>query len=229
MEVIRTLLVDDHPLFAEALAARLGREPDLEVLPFAHDRGRARMLLSTLSPAVVLLDLVLGAESGLALLDEIEERHPDTRVIVLTGVSAADQLVDAVRRGARAWLSKTVDGHQLLRVIRGVFHGECWIPPELLGHVLRQLIAAQPVAESHSLATLTPREHDVLQGAVDGLSKSEIARRLFLSPHTVRTHTQNMLTKLSAHSTLEAVSLARRYGMRPTRAGRASASVGPAH
>jgi DNA-binding NarL/FixJ family response regulator len=84
--------------------------------------------------------------------------------------------------------------------------------------VLRQLIEAQPVGGPLPLAVLTPREHDVLQGAVDGLSKSEIARRLFLSPNTVRTHTQNMLAKLSAHSTLEAVSLARRYGMRPTRA-----------
>lgn len=216
MDVIRTLIVDDHALFAEALAVRLGREPDLEVLPVAVDLARARALLSTRAPAVVLLDLVLGAESGLNLLDEIAAIWPDVRVVVLTGVSAVDQVVEAVRRGAHAWLPKTVDAHQLVRVIRGVCRGECWIPPELLGYVLRQLTAVQSDAGPDPLALLTARERDVLQCAVDGLSGPDIARRLFLSPNTVRTHTQNALSKLAVHSTLEAVSLARRYGMRPT-------------
>jgi DNA-binding NarL/FixJ family response regulator len=216
MEVIRTLLVDDHPLFVETLAARLDREADLEVLPVAKDGRRARTLLRTLSPAVVVLDMILGAESGLSLLDEIEASHPESRVVVLTGVSAVDQVVEAVRRGARAWLPKTVDGDHLVRVIRGVVRGESWIPPELLGYVLRQLTAVQPAGQPDPLAVLTARERDVLQCAVDGLSKPDIARQLFLSPNTVRTHTQNVLGKLSAHSMLEAVSLARRHGMRPT-------------
>src|SRR5205809_564585 len=131
MDVIRTLLVDDHLLFAETLAARLGREPDLEILPVAEDETRARTLLRALDPSVVLLDLVLGAASGLVLLDEIGAEHPDCRVVVLTGVSAADQVVEAVRRGARAWLPKAVDGDHVVRVIRGVFRGESWIPPDL--------------------------------------------------------------------------------------------------
>jgi len=216
MDVIRTLLVDDHLLFAETLAARLSREPDLEILPVAEDQTRARTLLRALAPSVVLLDLVLGTASGLALLDEIEADHPDCRVVVLTGVSATDQVVEAVRRGARAWLPKAVDGDHVVRVIRGVFRGESWIPPDLLGHVLRELTAAPPAGPPDPLAALTARERDVLQCAVNGLSRPAIARQLFLSPHTVRTHTQNVLGKLAAHSMLEAVSLARRYGMRPT-------------
>jgi two-component system NarL family response regulator len=217
MNVIRTLLVDDHRLFVESLAARLAREPDLEVLPATGDPEQALRLVRTLSPAVLVLDLLLGSANGMSVLDEVRVAHPDCRVIVLTGVSSGDQVVEAVRRGARAWLPKTVDSAHLVRVIRGVYRGESWIPPELLGYVLQQLISGPPAARRHDpLTVLTARERDVLQCAVDGLSKPDIARRLFLSPNTVRTHTQNMLAKLAAHSMLEAVTLARRHGMRPS-------------
>jgi DNA-binding NarL/FixJ family response regulator len=197
---------------------RLGREPDLHVLPVATDAQAARALLRAWVPSVVLLDLILGPTSGLGLLDEIEAGYPGCGVIVLTGVSGTDKVVEAVRRGARAWLPKTVDVDHLVRVIRGVSRGEYWIPPDVLGQVLRQLIIGRPPDRADSLTVLTvltARERDVLQCAVDGLSRSAIARRLFLSPHTVRTHTQNVLLKLSAHSMVEAVSLARRHGMRP--------------
>jgi DNA-binding NarL/FixJ family response regulator len=135
---------------------------------------------------------------------------------VLTGVSARDQIVEAVRRGVCGWLPKTVDGGHLADVIRRISRGQYWIPPEMLGYVLRQLVSAQPVGPTNALAVLTPRERDVLQCAVDGLSKLEIARRLFVSPNTVRTHTHNLLGKLTVHTMPEAVSLARRCGMRPT-------------
>jgi DNA-binding NarL/FixJ family response regulator len=216
MKAIRTLLVDDQRLFAETLAARLNREPDLEVLAVAHDRKQAVALFHSLSPAVVLLDLILGSANGLTVLDEVRASDPECPVVVLTGVSDGDQVVDAVRRGARAWLPKTVGADQLVQVIRGVVRGESWIPPDLLAYVLRQLTAGQPVAGPDPVAALTARERDVLQCAVDGLSRPEIARRLYLSPNTVRTHTHNLLSKLPAHSMLEAVSLARRHGMRPT-------------
>jgi DNA-binding NarL/FixJ family response regulator len=217
MRAIRILLVDDHSLFVETLAVRLRRESDLEVLPSAGNVSHALALLRALSPDVVLLDLLLGAETGLSVLDEIESSHPGARVVVLTGVSSADQVVDAVRRGARAWLPKTVDANHLVRVIHGVFNGESWIPPEFLGYVLRQFITGRSELTNKldPLSVLTARERDVLQCAVDGLSRTEIARRLYLSPNTVRTHTQNMLAKLATHSMLETVSLARRYGMRP--------------
>jgi DNA-binding NarL/FixJ family response regulator len=216
MSAIRTLLVDGHPLFVESLAARLAREPDLDVLPVAGNAQQALASLRSLSPAVMVLDPMLERTDGLALLDQVRERHPHCRVVVLTGVLSADHAVEAVRRGARAWLPKTVDGAHLVRAIRGVSRGESWLPPDVLGHVLQQLLADQPVRRTSPLGVLTARERDVLQCAVDGLSKPDIARRLFLSPHTVRTHTQNMLGKLSAHSMLEAASLARQSGMRPS-------------
>jgi DNA-binding NarL/FixJ family response regulator len=216
MDVIQTLLVDDHALFAETLAARLGREPDIDVLPLAADLSQARNLIRAYQPAVVVLDLMLGTENGLNLLDELATDHRAARVLVLTGVSARDQLLEAVRRGVCGWLPKTVDGDHLTHVIRRVARGEYWIPPEMLGYVLRQLVTAEPVGPTDALAVLTPREREVLQCALDGRSKLEIARRLFVSPNTVRTHTHNLLGKLAVHTMPQAVALARRCGMRPS-------------
>lgn len=165
---------------------------------------------------MIVLDPEPRTDDGLACVDEARAHHPGCQVAVLTAASDPELVVDAVRRGARAWLPKTVDTAHLLRVLRGVARGESWIPPDLLGHVLGRLTAQPAPAEPDPMATLTARERDVLQCAVDGLSKLEIARRLFLSPNTVRTHTHNMLGKLPAHSMLEAVYFARRHGMRPS-------------
>src|SRR4051794_1337855 len=104
VRIFRVLLVDDHALFVEALAARLSREPDLEVLPVAHDERSAYAMLSTSAPAVVVLDVALGADSGLEVLDRVTAQHPGVRVVMLTGSTSPELVVEAVRRGASAWL-----------------------------------------------------------------------------------------------------------------------------
>lgn len=213
MEPLPVLLVDDHPVFAEALAARLASEPDLTVVPVAHTLGQALAELARSRPAVIVLDFALGEQSGLALLEQVRAEHRQTRAIILSAVDSVDAVVEAVRRGARAWLPKSVDVAYLVRVVRGVARGEAWIPPTLLGPVLTRLAGPDP-ARPDPLAALTPRERDVLQCMVDGLSREAIARRLYLSVNTVRTHVQNLLAKLDCHSVLQAVALAQRCGMR---------------
>ncbi|MBX6748596.1 MAG: response regulator transcription factor [Micromonosporaceae bacterium] len=213
MERVRTLLVDDHPVFAQALAVRLSGEPGITVVPVAHTVDQAVAELARSRPEVALVDLVLGRQSGLTVVEHIRTNHPETKVIMLTGVNDLDTVVEAVRRGARAWLPKSADVAHMIRVIRGVLCGEAWIPPLLLQGVLTRLAAPEPV---DPLGALTAREREVLQCVVDGLPRQEIARRLYLSPNTVRTHVQKVLTKLDSHSILEAVALARRAGMRPS-------------
>ncbi|MFC5744156.1 response regulator transcription factor [Actinomadura rugatobispora] len=214
---IRVLIVDDHTLFAEALAARLGREPDLVILPIAADVRRALALAATERPQVVVLDMTLGAESGLDVLDRVRERHPGMRVVILSAMAEVDAMVRAVRHGAIAWLSKTESADLVARVIRGAAHRGGWLPPDVAGEVLRRLLAdgAEPNGGARLLAELTPREREVLQCMVDGLNRAEIAERLGLSANTVRTHTQNLLAKLDMHSALEAITLAMRAGMKP--------------
>ena len=215
MQPTRVLIVDDHALFAEALAARLGREPDLVILPIAADVRRALALTATERPRVLVLDLTLGAESGLDVLDRVRERHPDVRVVVLTAMDDLDTMVRAVRRGAVGWLEKTESAELVARVVRSAARQGGWIPPDVLGDVLRALVRDGGDAGGDLLAGLTPREREVLQCMVDGLGRTEIAGRLGLSANTVRTHTQNLLAKLGLHSALEAITLAMRAGMRP--------------
>ncbi|WP_433328489.1 response regulator [Spirillospora sp. CA-294931] len=217
MQPTRVLIVDDHALFAEALAARLSREPDLVILPVAADGRRALALTTTERPHVVVLDMTLGAENGLDVLDRLRERHPDVRVVVLTAMSEIDAIVQAIRRGAVGWLSKTERADLVVQVIRSAARRGGWIPPDVLGEVLRRLYAGgpEPSGGARVLGELTPREREVLQCMVDGLNRVEIAERLGLSANTVRTHTQNLLAKLDMHSALEAITLAMRAGMRP--------------
>lgn len=215
MRPIRVLIVDDQALFAEALAARLAAEPDFDVLPVAHDIRRATALVATESPQVVVLDLVLGEESGLDALDVLRRGYPGVRVVVLSGVTDIDPMVTALRRGAVAWLPKTESADLVSAVIRDAAGRGGWIPPAVLGEVLRRLLAAGG-PDADDLAELTPREREVLRCMVDGLTRPEIAARLGLSANTVRTHTQNLLSKLDAHSALEAITVAMRAGMRPS-------------
>jgi DNA-binding NarL/FixJ family response regulator len=217
---ISVLIVDDHELFAEAVRSLLAREPDLGPVWIARTVPEARTLLGRYQPAVVVLDLLLGDGSGLQVADYVREHSAGSRMLMLTGFTSPDPAVAALQRGVLGWLPKTVDSDRLVTAIRGVARGEAWLPPDLLGNVLPRLVAQAGTAPPDQLAALTPREGEVLQCMVDGLSRGEIASRLYLSDNTVRTHTQNLLAKLGVHSTLESVALAMRLGMVPRSAWR---------
>jgi DNA-binding NarL/FixJ family response regulator len=209
---ISVLVVDDHTLFADALQTRLAREPGLGPVSVAYGAREAQVHVAARRPAVVVLDVLLGDDSGLDLILPICELSPDSRVVMLTGVQSVDAVCTALSRGARAWLPKTVDTDHLVRVVRGVYRGEAWVAPELLGRVLTALTERAVEPERDPLAGLTRREREVLQCLADGLDRAEIARRLRISANTVRTHIQNLIVKLDVHSTLECVALALRYG-----------------
>jgi DNA-binding NarL/FixJ family response regulator len=211
---ISVLVVDDHALFADALQARLLREADLRPVSVAYTMDAACAQLAGRIPDVAVLDVALDAASGIDLAAHLHRVAPGVRVIMLTASTSAESVLRALRRGARAWLPKTVDTDHLVRVIRGVVHGEAWLSPELLGQVLSRLLAPGDAPRIHALDGLTGREREVLQCMVDGLSRIEIAGRLGISLNTVRTHTQNLLAKLGAHSTVESVAMALRHGLR---------------
>jgi DNA-binding NarL/FixJ family response regulator len=136
---------------------------------------------------------------------------------VLAERDDARRAARALQAGASGWVAKDCSLSRLLTVIRGVLRDETHLPPALLTGVLRELTAARKHrTESERLVeSLTPREREVLRCMVAGLGRKAVAERLFLSPHTVRTHMQNVLGKLGVHSTLAAVALARRAGVGP--------------
>jgi DNA-binding NarL/FixJ family response regulator len=136
---------------------------------------------------------------------------------MLSAASDAGRISAAVRAGAASWVGKDESIDHLLCVIRGVVRGETWLPPAELGAVLRLLIKDQDERRccDDLLATLTPREWDVLTQLVEGAGRKEVAERLQLSANTVRTYLHSLMVKFGVHSTLEVVALARPWLQAP--------------
>jgi DNA-binding NarL/FixJ family response regulator len=214
---ISVLAVDDHPVFVDALQARLSAEPDIGPVSVAYSAGEALARVARSPVDVAVLDFRLGDTTGVVLAERLRRAQPRTRTVMLSAVDSVESVVDALAAGARAWLPKTVDTAHLVRVIRGVHAGEVWIAPPLLGKVIPVLLDRALAPPPDPLAELTAREREVLDCMVEGLSRTEIAARLHMSSNTVRTHTQNLMGKLGAHSSLEAVTIALRTARYSTR------------
>ncbi|MFH8259432.1 LuxR C-terminal-related transcriptional regulator [Streptomyces roseolus] len=232
---IRVLVVDDHRVFAESLAAALAAEPDVDVAAAGTGPAAMRCLDRGVAEGrrfdVLLVDADLGvpaaavpppregepAADGISLVAGVRKAQPAVRAVVLAEKDDARRAALALQAGASGWVAKDSSLQRLLAVVRGVLRDETHLPPALLTGVLRELTAARRHrTESERLVeSLTPREREVLRCMVAGLGRKAVAERLFLSPHTVRTHMQNVLGKLGVHSTLAAVALARRAGVGP--------------
>ncbi|MGZ2358378.1 response regulator transcription factor [Streptomyces sp. 372A] len=242
---IRVLVVDDHRIFAESLAAALAAEPDVEVAAAGSGPAALRCLERAAAEGrgydVLLADAELGALAapartgpfpvpaprsgpgrsgpvdGIALVGAVRLARPSVRTVVLAEKDDPARAALALQAGACGWVAKDSSLQRLLAVIRGVLRDETHLPAALLTGVLRELLTDRKHrTESEKLVeSLTPREREVLRCMVAGLGRKAVAERLFLSPHTVRTHMQNVLGKLGVHSTLAAVALARRAGVGP--------------
>ncbi|SDC99485.1 response regulator transcription factor [Streptomyces prasinopilosus] len=240
MQRIRVLVVDDHRIFAESLAAALAAEPDVEVSAAGSGPAALRCLERGAAEGrrfdVLLVDADLGGAApsgpsavparagdgdgvvdGMSLVAGVRSVHPRVRIVVLAEKDDPHRAALALQAGAGGWVAKDCSLSRLLTVVRGVLRDETHLPPALLTGVLRELTAARRHrTESERLVeSLTPREREVLRCMVAGLGRKAVAERLYLSPHTVRTHMQNVLGKLGVHSTLAAVALARRAGVGP--------------
>uniref|UniRef100_A0AAU3GZT1 Response regulator transcription factor n=1 Tax=Streptomyces sp. NBC_01401 TaxID=2903854 RepID=A0AAU3GZT1_9ACTN len=246
---IRVLVVDDHRIFAESLAAALAAEPDVDVSAAGSGPAALRCLERGAAEGrrydVMLVDAELGVDAtgsargipaprgvpggapgggaaggqvdGISLVAGVRAGQPRIRTVVLAEKDDPRRAATALQAGASGWVAKDCSLQRLLAVIRGVLRDETHLPAALLTGVLRELTAARKHrTESEQLVeSLTPREREVLRCMVAGLGRKAVAERLFLSPHTVRTHMQNVLGKLGVHSTLAAVALARRAGVGP--------------
>jgi DNA-binding NarL/FixJ family response regulator len=212
VKVLRVLIVDDHRVFAEAIASRLQVEADLSVVGQANTAAQALDAVETLDPDVVLMDVELGGDDGIDLASRLRAADPELAIIVVSFLTDPVRVGEAVRAGAAGWVTKDAPTEQLLGAIRGVADGESWIPPRLLTGVLRDLLTTRRLVDEDEerLGRLTPRERSVLDMMADGLDRSAIAERMFLSTNTVRTHVQNIFAKLHVRSSLEAVALALR-------------------
>ena len=163
-----------------------------------------------LRPDVVLMDLVMPGGGGVAAIRRLRERVPDTRVVVLTSFASDDQVIPAVQAGAAGYLLKDVDPPGLEAAVRLVHEGEALLDPQVAGRVMAEV--AHPPA-SADLASLTPREREVLALLGRGMSNRELADTLVVSEKTVKTHVSSILMKLGVHDRTQAALLAVREGL----------------
>ncbi|MGH7540618.1 MAG: LuxR C-terminal-related transcriptional regulator [Gemmatimonadota bacterium] len=216
MTSARVLVVGDHPVFAEALAVLLETHEDIEVVGTAGRVGEAIERARELKPDIAVVDVLLGNASALGLTARLTEELR-TRVVVVSCGDDPETAASAIRAGASAFVPKGSSSQELLEALRGALRGHTWIAPNLLTGVLQELTgdAPPPQPEERRVASLSPRERDVLGYLVAGMTRAQIAEELRLSVNTVRSHAQRMLTKLNVHSTLEAAALGRRAGVTP--------------
>lgn len=207
----RVLVVDDHRTFADLVSHALADEPDMECVATAHDSAEARSQVARHRPRIVLMDVDLGNEDGLDLTADLIADDPDLLVVVLTAHGSAPVMRRVAAAGACALLSKDGSLPELLSGLRNARAGELFVAPGLL----RRVVAEQVAAERHRgpRPVLSPRETDVLQLLAAGRTVTEIASELDVSLHTCRGYVKTLLSKLGAHSQLEAVVIAGMHGL----------------
>ncbi len=206
---VRVAIVDDHHMFAESLSHVLALDPDLEVVGVARDSADALDLIERTSPDVALVDYRLPGRDGVALTSDIKDRQPDVHVVMLTGLRDERVLVAAIEAGVSGFLTKDLAVEDVVGAVRAAAAGEALVEPDLLARLLPRLARADdPMA-----VELTTRERELLLRVAQGGTNNAIAHELHLSVNTIRNYVQALLTKLDAHSKLEAVAIATRAGL----------------
>jgi DNA-binding NarL/FixJ family response regulator len=209
------LIVDDHPLTRNALGALL-RGSGFEVVGEAEDGEQAIGLARELQPELVLLDLSMPGLDGLHALPRLREVAASTEVVVLTASGTEDNLLSAIRAGAAGYLLKSEPPDRIVEFLRGVARGEAALSGEVARRLLEQVREGGQrggAVPEEIAGALSARELEVLLLLDEHLGTEAIARRLFISEHTVRSHVKSLLHKLNVSSrreALETLALARR-------------------
>jgi DNA-binding NarL/FixJ family response regulator len=202
VDVIRILVVDDHPVLREGLAAMIESQPDMTLIAEAANGRDAIDSFEAYLPDVTIMDLRLPDMNGIEAITSIRQSHPEARVIVLTTYLGDVQAGRALIAGAHAFLLKATLRTDLLDTIRAVHKGQRRVPPEV----------ASEMAEYAADDSLTPREVEVLEQVASGNSNKMVADRLNISEDTVKAHMRSVLSKLGANDRTHAVTIALRRG-----------------
>jgi len=203
MEPIRILVVDDHNVVRQGIVALIKTVDDMSVIAEASNGKQAVELFRTHKPDVTIMDLRLPIMSGVDAITEIRRESPNARVIVLTTFDGDEDIYRALQAGARGYLLKDMFGDDLMDAIRAVHAGKSRIPPAV----------AQRLADRMGGPELTGRELEVLKLIVAGRSNKEIGRELSISEATVKTHINNLLSKLGVSDRTQAATTALQRGI----------------
>ena len=204
--MIRVLIVDDHPVVREGLAAMLSTQRDFLVVGEAADGEEAEHKVNELSPDVVLMDLEMPRVEGPEAIRRIRATHPEARVLVLTAYDTDERILDAVQAGAQGYMLKGAPREELFRAIRVVNQGGSLLEPVVASKLLGRM--GQMLSHDTDGEQLTERELEVLRLLVRGSRNKEIAAQLFITERTVKFHTSIIFQKLGVTNRSEAITTA---------------------
>jgi DNA-binding NarL/FixJ family response regulator len=214
--MLRVLLADDQQLVRAGFALLLERADDIEVVGEADDGEQAVALVRKLEPDVVLMDVRMPRMDGIEATRIItsDPRTSSTRVAVLTTFEIDEYVFNAIRAGASGFLLKNTAPEDLRRAVRTVAAGEALLSPSVTRRLIEEFAThVTPVVDMRRLDVLTDREREVVELVARGHGNDEIARRLFLSPATVKTHVSRAMTKLGVHERAQLVVIAYESGL----------------
>jgi DNA-binding NarL/FixJ family response regulator len=212
--VISVVVADDQELVRAGFSLLLERVPDIEVVGEAEDGVQAVALVQQHRPDVALLDIRMPLLDGLSVARQVVDDVPETHVIMLTTFDSDDYLHDALDAGASGFLLKSSPPERLITAIRTVAAGDALLDPAVTRRVIEGFTRPSPVPDTGpELRRLTERELDVLRQVARGLSNVEIARELFITEATVKTHVARLLAKLGLRDRVQAVVYAYDHGV----------------
>jgi two-component system, NarL family, response regulator len=200
---IRILIADDHPIVREGIASIIERRPDMQVVAEASHGKEAVELFAQHRPDVVLMDLRMPEMDGPEAIGVILKEFPQARIIILTTYDGDEYVFQALRAGAKAFVLKDSPREHLLEIIRTVYAGRSYLPPEV----------ATKLAARMSRRELTTREQAVLRLMTAGKTNHDIASELFIAEATVKSHINSILSKMQVHDRTQAVTLALKRGL----------------
>lgn len=208
---IRLLIADDHAVVREGIRSLVSIEPGYEIVGEAADGVEAVQKARTLNPDVILLDMVMPRQDGLATIIEIKKENPNARILVLTSFADDDKILPAIKAGALGYLLKDTSPEELLQAIRNVYQGQTSLHPTIARKLIDEL--NRPPDLPPTPEPLTEREVEVLKLVAQGLSNEEIAEILTISEGTVGKHVSNILNKLHLANRTQMALYALRKGM----------------
>ncbi|WP_405623247.1 response regulator [Streptomyces sp. NBC_00076] len=207
---IRVFLLDDHEVVRRGLADLLDAEPDISVVGDAGTVDHALVRGPALRPDVAVLDVRLPDGDGISVCRELRNQMPELACLMLTSFDDEEALLDAIMAGASGYVLKQIKGSDLVSAVRTVAAGQSMLDPATTARLMRSLRAdpADSPAVPSELASLSPRERDILALIGDGLTNREIGNKLYLSEKTVKNHISRLLAKLGVQRRVQAAVLA---------------------
>jgi DNA-binding NarL/FixJ family response regulator len=202
---IRIMLADDHALIRQGLIKVLSLEPTIQVVAEAENGREAIEKALKIPMDVVLMDINMPLVDGITAVREIKEVNPDLKIIALTIHDQEEYLVELIKLGVAGYVLKDVSPDELVKAIHQVVNGDSYIPPVLMGKVLKELNRLSAAVQQTDPDKLTHRELEILQELALGLSNKEIADKLFISEKTVKNHLTNIFQKCSVTDRTQAV------------------------